>query len=378
MTPLATPSKTTSATKRGEPGSTHPHDYGHPKSEVSFFRDLVVVADHEARVKAARLDPVARGRVSTTNAGPNPVYNRPAPRDALKRIRRHNAQFDLTTGSVAGSVVIPPPLAEYFMTAVNARGVVAGLLPRTSVPLGTKAQAVRMSGGTAVTPQSAENAAVTEQDSTFALVDSPVATLAGHSDCSRPLIDRSQPNILDIALAQDLGNALASKVDQELLRGTGSGGSTQGFASISGTTTLTHDDASPTQAKAIKKIFELAAAVAVADGGPATHVLLHPRRFAWLLGHGAVAQSIATSDLTFTPTPAISTVISTTQDEIFVINAPELGIAMDEPVTAHGDPGSSTLSVRFTAFQYVASLAGRRPTCIGRSNGSMWTTPAWA
>jgi hypothetical protein len=381
MTPLATSktSRTTRKAHRGDPGSTHPDDYGHPRAEVSFFRDLAVLADHYARERAAVDDPVLRGRVPKDGSGPNPSPTRPSFRYALARVRRAVERFDLTTANVAGGIPIARPLAEFFTASVSARGVVAGLLPRQQVPLGLKVQAVRMATGAAVAAQTAENAAVTEQDPTFALVDIPIETCTGHVDAARQLVDRSQPNVLDVALAQDLGGKLAERVDTALLRGIGTSGQTTGFANVSGTTTLTHDDASPTAAKAIKKVFELAAAVAVADGGPASHVLLHPRRFAWLLGDGAVAQSIATSDLTFVPTPAISTAISTTQDEVYVIRADELGVCLDEPrLVAHGDPLSTSLTVRYTAFQYVGSVAGRRPTAIGRSNGTMWTTPAWA
>jgi Phage capsid family len=278
-------------------------------------------------------------------------------------------------------VPIGQPLAEFFTAGVNAAGVLAGLLPRLPVPPGLKVQAVRMTSGATVAAQTAENAAVSETDPAFGLVDTPIEVAAGLVDVSRQLVDRSQPNVLDVALATDLGAALAARVDTALLRGTGTSGQTTGLASVSGITSLTHDDASPTQAKAIKKIFELVAAVATADGSDPSHVLLAPRRLAWLLGDGAVAQSIATSKVAFVAVPSISLVLGagTNQDEVFVINAPRLGVALDDPVLgAHGDPLSSTLTVRYVAEQTVGSVAGRRPTAIGKSNGSMWVSPAWA
>jgi hypothetical protein len=83
-----------------------PEPYGPDDDQNSFFRDLLACADHAARVRASRDDPVSRGRVPTTGFGHNPSVTRPSVDDALARLRRSSASYDINTTTVAGSVPI--------------------------------------------------------------------------------------------------------------------------------------------------------------------------------------------------------------------------------------------------------------------------------
>jgi HK97 family phage major capsid protein len=352
--------------------------YG-PDDEARFFRDLVVCVDHAARRDAARDDPVTRGRVPTEGFGHSPSVTRPRVDDALARLRRSTEHYDLTTANVAAGIPIATPLAQWFTEAARARSVVANLLPQEPVPPGLKVQVPRFSTGGTVASQSAENVQVSETDPTAALPEAPIEIVAGQLDASRQLVDRAQPT-LDVALARDLGAALGTRVDQALLNGSGTAGQTTGLSTIAGVT-QTDTDASPTAAKGWKAVEKLVAATATADGRMPTHLLAHPRRVAWLSGDPAVAAAIAASTFQVVPVPCISSVLGagTNEDEVYAIVADELGIVIDAPrVTAHGDPLSGTLTVRFIAEQTVGNASGRRPTAVGKSNGTLWVTPAWA
>jgi HK97 family phage major capsid protein len=92
---------------------------------------------------------------------------------------------------------------------------VGGALVLKSVP--------RLNSGAAVAIQGSQNATVQETDPADAAISTPVGWLAGQVDMSRQAFDRSRPG-LDEAIATDLGSDFGTKLDVQLISGSGSTG----------------------------------------------------------------------------------------------------------------------------------------------------------
>ena len=150
------------------------------------------------------------------------------------RRRVTSERRDLTTSATAGGGFVPtgsPP--------TSAKGSLLPLeLPRRWRPCfpfepladtGMVVKTPRITTGTSTAVATTENAAVSETDVVESMVASPVATVAGQQDLSQQLYDRSEPAMVDIVLATDLGRSLGTNVDQQLLVGTGANGQTFGL-----------------------------------------------------------------------------------------------------------------------------------------------------
>jgi Phage capsid family len=188
----------------------------------------------------------------------------------------------------------------------------------------------------------------------------------------------------DIVLATDLGRSLGANFDQAVLTGTGASGQTFGLRNVVGITANTYVDATSTQAEAWPVLAKTYADVATAVGAPATVIVMHPRRWAWFLNwrDGATAgQSNLQWPASVTQVAAIGTTIGAgTEDEIYVLRADELPVFASAPNfrVKFDFTGSGNLTVRITAFQYVATLFNRRPEAIGRISGTGLIAPVFA
>ncbi len=188
-------------------------------------------------------------------------------------------------------------------------------------------------------------------------------------------------------LALDLGADTRLKVDQQLISGTNSAGQTLGLSNVASINTVAYTSASPTAAALISKIWSAYQAIADAGGGPATPgpdnylVVVSPRRAAAL---GAdQGQTSATPVLPQLPgrlvvTPGIRQNLGagTNEDEVYVIAKSEVFISLSPPVfQVFPEVGSSTLTVRLQARQYVAAMFARQPKSITRISGTGLTPP---
>jgi HK97 family phage major capsid protein len=218
----------------------------------SFFGDLFHAKqdDHAAQTRLARhareVAVEQRAAISTTSGGPGlvpPQYLL----DDLARFARSSRPFADALG--------PRALPDSGMT-FNVPRVTTGTLAAVK----TEGSAVQV--GSTVTDY----------------LSFSVNTVAGLQDISRELLDRSDP-ATDQVLGQDLAADYAKKLDTQLLNQ-----ATNGITLLSGTNAVTYTQASPTAITLYPKFAAAISAVWTNRFAAPDLIVMHPRRWAQLLG----------------------------------------------------------------------------------------------
>lgn len=343
----------------------------------SYFRDRLVLQRgiDQFRQAAWRID---SGFLATPLHG-----GLKEARDRLRQLDRHlDETRDLTTTLTDGGGFVPTGapahIAEAFAAACRARGVLPTVLPVVPLPeRGMTVKTPRITTGVPTEPQATENTAATETDLVEALVESPVTTVSGHQDVSVQLLERSEPGI-DVALAAELGRALAADLDVLLLTGSGTAPYLLGLDNVSGITSVTYTDASPTFAEFVPKLAETASRVATALGSDPTHLLWHPRRAAWAasnLSSTTALLNVIPYQIVPVTVPSITTGAGagTNEDRVYVIAAAELPVYLapvEFNVNLDWPDGTANGTARLTARRYCSALFGRRPEAVGVVSGT--------
>jgi HK97 family phage major capsid protein len=345
-----------------------PSAYG-PSSDRSYFLDLVWATGGADQLRGQTPPPIV-GNVS----------------EALRRVT--SEQRDLTTSATAGGGFVPTGspayIGEKFAAAARAAATLATVLPfEPLADTGMVVKTPRVTTGTSTAVMATENSAVSETDVVESMISSPVATVAGQQDLSQQLFDRSDPGMVDVVLATDLGRSLGTSFDQQLLVGTGANGQTFGLKNVVGITSNAYTDATATQQEAFVAVLKLYGDVANALGKAPDRILMRPNRRAWFLNFrdsATGAPAVIPWPCAVTEVPAISNTLGAgTEDELFIVNTSELPVYASPPAfRVHFDPGSGNLIARITAFQYVASLFNRRPEAVGRLSSTGFIAPVFA
>ncbi len=307
-----------------------------------------------------------------------------------------------TTASTAGGGFIPPVfLGEYYAEYAREGRPFVNTIP--NLPLmatGMTLTIPRITTGTLTADQGAtENAALTSQ----AIVDSPlsvpVRTIGGYNDLSQQLWDRSDPGI-DQIIFNDLRADYDLRCDTKALAGTGTNEHT-GIRAVSSINTVQYTDASPTAAELTPKFYDGIQKIASNRYRPATHVVMHPRRAAWLASNlsstfplfqqGGYVQAAGSQDQGFVQLLAGLPVVqdaniatnysdggNTNEDEIYVVHAPDL-LWFEGPVQVRVDPYTVglNLTVRVVLYAYSAFASGRFAKSITKIYGSGLATPSF-
>lgn len=318
-----------------------------------------------------------------------------------------DAQFDLSsTDSAGGYLVAPLWMQEEFVTLARAGRVTADVLGARNLPPNTDSiNLPRMTGGATVTTQSgdADNGAVSETDATFDTIAAAVKTVAGMQDVSQQLVDRSVPGIDDV-IFQDLAKAYGVTLDTSVLNS--STASNKGLLQVSGINSVTYTASTPTVAGLYPKLADAIQQIATGIYMPATHVIMHPRRWAFILaaldssnrplvspiapqnpaaGFGGVVAQGAVGSVQGLPVfvdPNVPTTLGTgtNEDRIIIVRADECYLWEDPSgpyIETFRDVGSGTLTVRFRLHNYWAQLNERRPKAISVISGTGLATPSF-
>lgn len=323
-------------------------------------------------------------------------------RDAAERLHRHTLEMRdvTTTNTTSGGGFIPPVyLGNLYAELPRAGRPFADALPRLPLPAtGMTVSIPRITTGTAAAVQATENNAVQETDLVSTQLDVPVVTIAGLNDVSKQLFDRSDPGIDQIIFA-DLRADYDAKLDTQLISGSGSTGYHTGIASVSSINTVTYTDASPTAAELLPKVYDAIQKVWSNRYDAPTHIVMHPRRAAWLASNlsstfslfqqGGLYQGVGTqanglvgmfAGLPVISDPNITTTSgsSTNEDVIYVVRASDMPL-MEGPLQADTfpDTGSGSLTVRLRLFAYSAFASGRQPKSITTISGTGLAAPTF-
>jgi HK97 family phage major capsid protein len=332
--------------------------------------------------------------------------------EARDRINRHASEMrvekrDLTSTAGAGGEFIPPMwLMDRWIPLLRSSRAIADSLTQLDLPSGAMSISLpKLSGGTATAIQASENAAIQETDATTTSVTANVRTIAGMQDLSTQLFEIPQPG-LDEILFRDLARDYATKLDVQVISGSGSSGQLLGLRTVSGINTVAYTDASPTAGEAYPKLASAISSVTSAYMTADT-IAMHPRRWAWFLSAvdtagrplfspnaGNAQNAMGTGSNTTSNgeagnimglrvivDPNLPTNIGagTNEDVVLVYDSSQIFLWEEgAPRTrVFEDIGSGTLTVRLRVHGYVALMANRLPTAISVISGTGLVAPTF-
>lgn len=336
---------------------------------------------------------------------------------AQDRIQRHGQQVDVelrdisTTDTAGGEFVPPLWLVDEYAALARAGRVTADLIGSRPLPGGTDSISVpRITTGSAVAVQATENNTIQETDLVTDSVSSDVTTIAGMEDVSVQLLEQS-PIAFDQVIAGDLAADYARKFDQQILAGSGSSNQLNGIlgstgAGISGSNVVTYTATTPVASGLYPKVADAVQQVATGRFAPAQAIVMHPRRWAFLLAsldtsdrplivpsaggpnnamglNGQVAAEAFVGTLQGLPVfvdPNITTTsgASTNEDRIIVFRPSDALLWEGTPkAEVFRETLSGALTVRFRLYCFAALIANRWPAGISVIKGTGLATPTF-
>lgn len=332
--------------------------------------------------------------------------------DSRERLARHGQEVmekrDLSRTDGAGGYFVPPLwLVDDFLAKERAGRVTADLCNREALPPGTDSiNLPKITTGTAVGVQTADNGAVTEQDIVDNVVSIPVKTLAGQEDVAIQLLEQS-PLAFDRVVMQDLMADYNQKLDLQVLNGSGVSGQVTGILGTSGIGSTSYSDASPTVPEAYPKLASAVNDVAGARYLPPEAWVMHPRRWYWMLaaldsanrpfvvaspaygpqntlgtGNGAAAQGGPAGTILGLPVyldPNVPTTLGGgTEDAIICARFSDMWL-FESGLRTRVLPEvlSGTLTVRIQLYAYVGFTAARFPTGVSKITGTGLAAPSF-
>lgn len=205
--------------------------------------------------------------------------------EARDRLNRHMAEERTErgdqlraagTGAFAG-LVVPQYLTDLYAPAAQANRPFADAIRRHDLPAqGMQVNISRVTTGSSVDNQSAENAEVTEQNMDDTNLAIPVQTAAGQQTISRQAVERGAG--VEAVVLDDLFRRYNTNLDSKLLNQ-----ATTGLSAVA--TALTYTSADPTVAELYPKIVEGLAGVesAMLDMASGDNLaVMNARRWYWL------------------------------------------------------------------------------------------------
>lgn len=172
---------------------------------------------------------------------------------AWSNLHRHMDEVRVETRDIsrtdgAGGEFTPPLwLVDMYAQTLRPGRVTADLLTKQALPAGTDSISIpRITTGTDVAAQTADNAATTTQDMVTTSVTAPVRTISGYENVSIQLVEQSPlQGGLDRMIFTDLMQAYDYKLDLQVLNGVGTAGELTGLLNTVGIGTVTYTDGTP-------------------------------------------------------------------------------------------------------------------------------------
>jgi HK97 family phage major capsid protein len=189
---------------------------------------------------------------------------------------------DISRVDGSGGYAVPPAwLVDMYVELARPGRAFANTCQRLPLPGGTDSINIpRVLTGTSVGIQTADNTTVSETNLTDTFISAPVRTIAGQQGVSIQLLDQS-PIQFDQVIFSDLIRAHAGLLDQQVIYGSGSSGQVLGVANTPGITSIAVS--SLDIAGIYKAIANAINSINTSRYLPPECVLMHPRRWSWLL-----------------------------------------------------------------------------------------------
>jgi HK97 family phage major capsid protein len=227
-----------------------------------------------------------------------------------------------------------------------------------------------------------------------------MVTLAGQQDVSIQLLERSFPGV-DVVIYDDLQRAYSSKLDSQLLSGTGLNGQHLGVTQVSNIISVAYNDAAPTGKAAMAKVYDAASQIASNRFEQPNVIVMHPRRAAWfansysgssgspLLQQGSLMLAAGQQDRGFAGSlgglpvivdPNIPTNLgaTTNADPVILVFIDDLRLAEEgEQAVRYDAVLSSNLMVRLQLFGFSFFHSARQPKSIAVISGTGFGPPVF-
>lgn len=333
--------------------------------------------------------------------------------ESYKRLQRHGEEVrtdkefrDLDRVDGNGGYFVPPLWAmEKFVDLARAGRAYANVVTSEALPGGTDSINIpKVASGTSTAIQDGDNTGVSETDMDDTSVAAPVRTVAGQQDVAIQLLDQSPINF-DEVIFRDLFADYATKVDVQVISGTGANGQVLGTRLTPSIETVTAGTATITSVYA--KLADAVQRVHTLRFQAPTVIMMHPRRWAWFLAAvdttgrplvppnanspmnavatlGEVASQQVVGQLHGLPVvtdPSLPTNLGagTNEDVIHVLRASDL-LLWESGIRSRVLPevGSGTLTTRLQVYGYIAFSAARYPKSVVEVGGAGLIAPTFA
>ena len=351
----------------------------------SFFRDLAT-----AQLSNAALGvPIAEAR------------------DRLAKSQETRAG-DMTSVAGAGGEFAPPAwyIAD-FIALARAGRVTADLCQKQTLPSGVSSiNLPKVASGATAAVQQTQNSALSDTAMTTTSVSSGITTIGGKQIISMQLLQQSGIPF-DQVILQDLAKAYAVQVDSQVLYGTNANGQVRGLVGFATNTAFTSASPAPASVTNANSLYytvqKAAAAVQTGIFEPANAIVMHPTRWAWILGavdansrpfvvpQGASFNPLGTTgeqvpqglagyfgSYPVYTDPNISTTANsaTNQDEIYVLRTDQLWLYESEVQSASFDATyADNASILFRVLGYMAFICNRYAAAVQSIRGTGLVAP---
>jgi HK97 family phage major capsid protein len=337
--------------------------------------------------------------------------------NAQDRLRRNNEQTGFesralgNTGGAGGSggEFAPPAwLVDEFIALARPGRVFANLANNVPLPDGVSSiNLPKILTGTTTAIQTTQNTALSQTDMTTGSVAATITTIGGKQVVAQQLLDQSAIPF-DRIIMQDLAADYAKQLDLQFISGSGSSGQLRGVMNGSSVGATAYTNASPAVSGANSLYSNLAKAISTIEAArylPPTAIVMHPRRWAYLLAavdsasrplitlEGPAYNALANAGaldaqgpvgnmlgLPVYTDPNIATNLGagTNQDPVFVLRREDLylyesSLRMQSFDATYAD----SAGVLFRAFAYSAAIPDRYGPSVNVVNGTGLVTPTF-
>jgi HK97 family phage major capsid protein len=308
-----------------------------------------------------------------------------------------------TTGSTSMGSFIPPVwLLDEIAEKARTGRVVPNLCRDAGEPTSTSITIPRVTTGAATAVQATENSDLGAVDDVTAQLTRTTTTIGGYQDVSVQSVELS-PMAIDRFIFGDLIADYNRAVDSQCIIGTGANNQLLGLDTLTGINTITYTQASPTVPLLYSQVANAVQQVATGRFAAADAILMHPRRWGYLLaasdstGRPLVTPYAGTNNPAdpgaptaygfvgsmqglpvYTDANIPTTIGAGTEDEIYVAKFSDM-LFMEGPLRTEvfRDVGSATATVRFRVYAFCNLFVGRFPAGVSRIRGTGMIAPTF-
>lgn len=387
---------------------SEPLTYPRGDRRQSYFRDLGMAhvgSDEQARQRLQRHRTEMDIEIPAWEARREAAFERSI--DEFRDQGQVNVERrDITRVDGAGGEFVPPLwIMQEYAEMVRASRITAGLIRNIPLPGGTDSISIpRITTGTATAIQTADNGAVSETDMVTNSATGPVRTIAGQQDIALQLLEQS-PLMFDEVVFSDLTADYNSKLDAQILNGSGASGQHTGFLVLSGTNSVAYTDASPTVPEFWPSGGQAISQASTGRKLPMSCHVMHSRRWYWLAGQLDSSNRPYVVPAAAGPYNALATMYGAPVAEGPIGTWHGLPVFLDQnmPTTLGGGTEdavvtfrgadhllfegalrtralpevlSGTLTVRLQVYAYSALILGRFPAGVSKITGTGLAAPS--